>query len=84
MLRQRLNLTAKQEKQVADLQKEVDARLAEILTAEQRNQLKTMRDRGPGGFGPPGGPGGRQRGARVGLPAADRPSAADRLRQPPE
>jgi EF hand len=64
MLRQRLNLTAKQQKQVADLQKEVDAKLAEILTAEQRNQLKTMRDRGPGGFGPPGGPGGRQRAGR--------------------
>jgi hypothetical protein len=63
MLRQRLNLTAAQEKQVADLQKEVDARLEQILTAEQRDELKTMRDRGPGGFGPPGGPGGRQRGA---------------------
>ena len=63
MLRQRLNLTAKQQKQVADLQKEVDAKLAEILTAEQRNQLKAMRDRGPGGFGPPGG---RQRGGRPG------------------
>ena len=82
MLRQRLNLTAKQEKQVADLQKEVDAKLAEILTAEQRNQLKTMRDRGPGGFGPPGGPGGRQRG-RAGLPAAAAPAAADRLARQP-
>jgi hypothetical protein len=67
MMRQRLNLTAEQEKQVAALQKEVDARLEKILTAEQRSQLKAMRDRGPGGFGfggPPGGPGGRQRGGR--------------------
>jgi EF hand len=68
MIRQRLNLTTKQQKQVADLQKEVDAKLAEILTAEQRNQLKTMRDRGPGGFGPPVGPGGRQRGGPGGGP----------------
>ena len=66
MLRQRLNLTAQQEKEVADLQKEVDARLEKILTAEQRDQLKAIRERGPGGFGfgppPGGGPGGRQRG----------------------
>jgi hypothetical protein len=62
MMRQRLNLTASQEKQLAELQKEVDAKLAKILTVEQRDQLKTMRERGPRGFGPPGGPGGRQRG----------------------
>ncbi len=68
MLRQRLNLTATQEKQIADLQKEVDTKLETILTAEQRNQLKSMRDRGPGGFGPPGGPGGRQRGGGPGGP----------------
>jgi hypothetical protein len=72
MLRQRLNLTASQEKQVAELQKEVDARLDKILTAEQRDQLKTMRERGPGGFGfgppPGGGPGGRGRGGPGGGP----------------
>jgi EF hand len=73
MLRQRLNLTAKQEKQVADLQKQVDAKLEEILTADQRNQLKTIRDRGPGGFGPPGGPGGRPRGGPGGGPGGGRP-----------
>jgi hypothetical protein len=54
MLQQRLNLTAAQTKQVADLQKEVDARLEKILTEEQREQFKQMRERGPGGFGPPG------------------------------
>jgi hypothetical protein len=81
MLRQRLNLTATQQKQVADLQKEVDAKLAEILTAEQRNQLKAMRDRGPGGFGPPGvGPGGRQRGGRPPVGGAPPPRPPDELR----
>ena len=62
MLRQRLSLTPDQEKQIDALQKEVDAKLAKILSAEQNQQLKEMRDRGPGGFGPggppPGGPGG--------------------------
>ncbi len=75
-MRQRLNLTATQEKQVADLQKAVDAKLQEILTVEQRDQLKTMRDRGPGGFGGspggPGGPGGR-RGGPPGRPSGGGP-----------
>jgi hypothetical protein len=59
-LRQRLELSAAQEKQIQDLQKEVDGKLEKILTADQREQLKEMRSRGPGGFGPPpgGGPGG--------------------------
>jgi hypothetical protein len=57
-LRDRLELTSDQEKQIEALQKDVDARLAKILTDEQRQQLKAMRERGPGGFGPPGGPGG--------------------------
>jgi hypothetical protein len=59
-LRERLELSAVQEKQIEDLQKDVDARLEKILTAEQRAQLKEMRSRRPGGFGPPGfgGPGG--------------------------
>jgi hypothetical protein len=57
-LRDRLELTADQEKQIEALQKDVDARLAKILTDEQRQQLKALRERGPGGFGPPGGPGG--------------------------
>jgi Spy/CpxP family protein refolding chaperone len=62
-----LKLTADQKKQVEELQKEVDAKLAKILTEEQNKTLKDMRDRfgrpgsGPGGFPPggfPGGPGG--------------------------
>jgi Spy/CpxP family protein refolding chaperone len=59
MLQEALNLTDDQKKQVAELQKDVDARLAKILTQDQMNQLKQMRQRGPGGpGGPGGGPGG--------------------------
>jgi hypothetical protein len=61
MLRQRLAITPQQEKEIDALQKEVDAKLEKLLSAEQRQQLKDMRERGPGGFGPPpggGGPGG--------------------------
>ena len=66
-LQDQLNLTDAQKKQVADLQKDVDARLDKILTGEQKSQLKEMRGRGPGGpgggrggpGGPGGGPGGR-------------------------
>ena len=60
-LQDRLKLSAAQKKQVAALQKEVDAKLAKILTDEQKKQLKEMRGRGPGGRGPGGrgpGPGG--------------------------
>ena len=56
MARRQLELTADQTAQLDALQKEVDAKLAKILTSEQRAQLKEMRDRGPGG--PPGGRGG--------------------------
>ncbi len=67
---QQLNLTAEQQKQVADLEAETKAKLEQILTAEQLEQLKQMRPpmgRGPGmrgprgpGWGgpPPGAPGG--------------------------
>ena len=62
-LQDRLGLTADQKKQMEELQKDVDARLAKILTDEQKKQLKEMQERGPGGLGPggrggPGGPGG--------------------------
>jgi hypothetical protein len=53
-LQARLNLTAQQKTQLDELQKEVDSKLGKILTDEQKNQLKEMRQ----GFGP-GGPGGR-------------------------
>jgi hypothetical protein len=58
-LQDRLNLTAAQKEQVAELQKEVDSKLANILTDEQKKTLQEMRERGPGRGGPPGGrPGG--------------------------
>jgi EF hand len=53
-LQDALNLTADQRKQLADLQKDVDARLATILTDEQRAQLREMGNKGPKGpKGPP-------------------------------
>jgi hypothetical protein len=56
-LQDELNLSDDQKKQIAELQKEVDAKLAKILTAEQLTQMKQMRGRGRGAGGP-GGPGG--------------------------
>ncbi|MFO0842951.1 MAG: EF-hand domain-containing protein [Gemmataceae bacterium] len=50
-----LDLTAEQRKQVDALQKEVDDRLAKILTAEQKKRLEGMRQ-GPPGRGPGGPP----------------------------
>ena len=60
-LQETLRLTSEQKKQIEELQKDVDGRLAKILTDDQKKQMKEMRDRGPGGFGPPGrrGPGDR-------------------------
>lgn len=67
-LQNMLQLSDAQKKQLADLQKEVDGKLAKVLSAEQTKQLKEMRERGPFGGGPPGvfgppgggpGPGGR-------------------------
>ena len=56
MLQDMLELTDEQKKQVADLQKDVDARLAKILTDQQMSRLKQMRQRGPRGPGGRGGP----------------------------
>jgi hypothetical protein len=70
LVQQRLKLTAEQKKELAAFQKDVDAKLEKILTADQRKSLQEMRERpaagpagsfgGPGGFpgggfGPPGG-----------------------------
>jgi hypothetical protein len=64
--RDMLQMTDAQQKELDSIQKEVEAKLAKILTDEQKKQLQEMRDRGPGrgpggpggpgGFGPPGGP----------------------------
>jgi Spy/CpxP family protein refolding chaperone len=52
-LKQELRLSEEQEKQIADLEKEVKAKLMKILTDEQKRKLEDMRQRGPGGP-PPG------------------------------
>jgi hypothetical protein len=58
-LQDALNLTPEQRKQLADLQTEVDAKLAKILTDEQKARVAEMRARrAGGGGGPGGGPGG--------------------------
>ncbi|MDB5356780.1 MAG: hypothetical protein JWN24_3233 [Phycisphaerales bacterium] len=76
-LRNRLNLAADQIKQIDELQKEVDAKLAKILTPEQNQQLKDMANRGPGGG--PGGPGGGPGG-----PGQPGGQGGDRPPRPPE
>jgi EF hand len=58
-VQERLNLTEEQKKQIADLQKDVDTKLAKILTEDQKKQLQEMRPMGPGGPGGPGGGPGR-------------------------
>lgn len=50
-----LKLTDDQKKQLDELQKDVDAKLDKLLTADQKQQLKDLRPpRGPGRDGPPG------------------------------
>jgi hypothetical protein len=91
-MHRRLNLTAAQTKQLADLQKEVDAKLAKILSSEQNEQLKEMQERGPGGGppgfggpggGPPGGPGGRPPGGPGGGFPGGPPPDGDGFPPPP-
>jgi Spy/CpxP family protein refolding chaperone len=48
-LRDELDLTDDQEKQLTDLEREVKGRLLKILTAEQKQKLDELRKRGPGG-----------------------------------
>jgi poly(3-hydroxybutyrate) depolymerase len=50
-----LKLTDEQKKMIADLQKEVDAGVAKILTEEQNKELKTIQDNIGRGFGRPSG-----------------------------
>ena len=65
-----LNLTKEQEKKIADLEKEVKAKLEKILTAEQKKTLETLRPPGggPGGKDGPGGKGGPLGGGPGGPP----------------
>src|SRR5262249_19165850 len=48
-LQSQLNLTDDQRKEIDALQKEVDTRLDKILNADQRQLLREMREKGPGG-----------------------------------
>ena len=62
-----LKLTDDQKKQVEALQKDVDDKLAKILTEDQQKQLKEMKERfGRGRFGGAGGKGGGKGGGRGG------------------
>jgi Spy/CpxP family protein refolding chaperone len=60
-LQEQLKLTVEQKKKLGELQKDVEANLAKLLTAEQKKSLDEMRQGkggfgfGPPGFGPPGG-----------------------------
>jgi len=57
-MQEQLKLNDDQKKQVAELQKEVDAKIEKLLTDEQKTQLKQIKEAGAGGFGGrPGGPG---------------------------
>jgi hypothetical protein len=56
-LQDMLNLTAEQKKEAEALQKALGEKLEQVLTDEQKKQLKQQ----PGGFGPPGGFGGPPR-----------------------
>ncbi len=55
-VRDELELTDEQEKQLTDLEKEVKERLLKLLTADQKKKLDELRKRGPGGPGGPGAP----------------------------
>jgi outer membrane protein assembly factor BamB len=60
-IQDRLKLTPEQKKQLEELQKNIDGKLAKILSAEQQKQLKDMAGGfgGKGGFGGFGGKGGK-------------------------
>jgi hypothetical protein len=73
MMRQRLGLSSEQQADLEQLQKDVDSRLEKILNDEQRKQLREMRERGPGRFGPPGGFGPAGGGSPGGPPRGDGP-----------
>ncbi len=77
---EQLKLTADQQKQVADLETEVKAKIEKILTPEQLQQLKQMRppqrQGGQGGGGPgAGGQGGPGGGGGQGQPNRQRPAS---------
>jgi len=52
-----LKMTPEQKEHLEQLQREAEGTLNQIITEEQRKQLETMRNGGPGGFGGPPRPG---------------------------
>jgi hypothetical protein len=76
-LRDELDLTEEQDRQVDDLEREVKARLMKIFTPEQKKKLKELNRRRPPGP-PPGMPGRRfERDGRRG-PGGPPPGGPDR------
>ncbi len=55
-MRDELDLTEEQEKKIAELEKEVKAKLSKILTEAQKEKIQSMRPKGP----PKGGPDGKK------------------------
>jgi len=78
-------LTPEQQKQLHDLEKEVRDRVMKMLTSEQKDKLKRLQRRGPGG--PPGGrgesPDGRRPPRGEGPPDRDGPPDRPERRGPP-
>ena len=54
-LQDALKFSEAQKKAVADLQKEVDEKLAKILNDDQKKMIKDLRERGPSAIGLPDG-----------------------------
>ncbi|HMO37581.1 MAG TPA: hypothetical protein PKA06_16195, partial [Gemmatales bacterium] len=80
-MRQQLQLTDDQNKQLDQLEKEIKEKLNSILTEDQRKQLETIGNRGPGGFGGPPGSGPR-RGGFGGPPGEAKTGRKDGNRPP--
>ena len=70
-VQEQLKLTDAQKKDLAAMQKDLDAKLDKLLTDEQKKAYKEMKERGPGRR--PGGPGWSWRSARAVLVARRRP-----------
>jgi Spy/CpxP family protein refolding chaperone len=80
-----LDLTEEQRKQIADLEKEVKAKLEKILTAAQKKKLQELSPKGPkgpmGGKGPDG-PGGKGERPSAERPGAERPGEVAPMPRP--
>jgi hypothetical protein len=77
-VREQLELTPDQEKQIDALEKDVKAKLTKILTADQVKQLENMRPGRGGPGGPPGGGPGGPPGGDDGPPQGGRQKGGNR------